>query len=589
MTRDELLWLVKSSGRILGPFPTDKIADLLRTREISVLDEISPPLRRWQTLQYHDEFREVVDSLRKASLSERTEATWTPVTGGLTQTLTDLDGGELTQEITGDLDSFTNTAKEIVVHNVQEQTYTQANAASASRYQSHQGQNTAIQRQVQKTTRGLWIVTAVILISAAAFIFQRRMSAGGFEIRQSQSSLKQSVTSQVQMGHYAEALKELKSYYADPLQSGDLAIYFGSLLIQVENQTVMGRRLLLSVLAAHRPEAKLAYAGLGVADLIDSQLDSARDNFQEALNLDPNYMPALVNLIAVQLQKGDYLGAKQAALRALRTSPDQPEALIMLAEAQLYLFKNNNNLNDLSEVHRMIKNYRLKHWDYAGELGFYSLYFDFLKRDHQLEDRLQAYLDIDPRLTLDHRHNVFIYKGRLQWKVLGRYCEQMVDQLGEGPRILALQASCLAREARWDASRRAIEKAMHQAPKDPLVQAWYSYVLRESGDTDQAGVVLGRATELNRRGEFVLPSLMQARFCQAAGLVDCARENWQRIYERDLDNLPAVAGLAWVQMQIKSNKEAAKMVAKGLKLSSDYIPLLELRQKAESEGWYAAN
>jgi hypothetical protein len=130
---------------------------------------------------------------------------------------------------------------------------------------------------------------------------------------------------------------------------------------------------------------------------------------------------------------------------------------------------------------------------------------------------------------------------------------------------------------------------VHQSPKDPLIQAWYSYVLRESGDNDQAGVVLGRATELNRRGEFILPSLMQARFCQQAGLTDCARENWQRIFERDLDYLPAVAGLAWVHMQNKANGEATKLVSRGLRLSPDYIPLLEIRQKAEAEGWYAGN
>jgi tetratricopeptide (TPR) repeat protein len=130
---------------------------------------------------------------------------------------------------------------------------------------------------------------------------------------------------------------------------------------------------------------------------------------------------------------------------------------------------------------------------------------------------------------------------------------------------------------------------VHQSPKDALIQAWYSYVLRESGDTDQAGVVLGRATDFNRRGDYVLPSLMQARFCQKNDLVECARENWQRIYERDLDTLPAVAGLAWVNAQQKSTAEAAKLLNRGLKISPDYIPLLELRQRAENEGWYVAN
>jgi hypothetical protein len=30
------------------------------------------------------------------------------------------------------------------------------------------------------------------------------------------------------------------------------------------------------------------------------------------------------------------------------------------------------------------------------------------------------------------------------------------------------------------------------------------------------------------------------------------------------------------------------MIEKGLKISPDYIPLLQLRQKAEREGWYVA-
>ncbi|NJL24469.1 MAG: tetratricopeptide repeat protein, partial [Calothrix sp. SM1_5_4] len=448
----EILWLVKSSGRILGPFPTEKIADLLRTREISVLDEVSPPLRRWQTIQYHGEFREIIDSLRKASLSERTEASWTPNTANLTQTLTDVGDAELTDELTGDLDGFTNTAKEIVVHNIPEQSQLPPSHGSG-RYQPQFGQETAIQRQVEKTTRGLWVVTVLILIGAAAFIVQKKMSTGNLEVKPTQTALKHSVIGQVQVGHYQEALRELKNYFTDPLQSGDLAIYFGSLLIQVEGQTVMGRRLLNTVLAAKRPEAKQAYTGLGVADLLDGQLDAAQENFEKALNLDGEYVPAIVNLAAVQLQKGDYTRAKNLALRALRISPFQGEALLMLAEAQMHLYKTNGNGADLAGVTRMIKDFRSKQWDYAGEVGFYGLYFDFLRRERGLDERLQSYLDMDPRLTAEHRHNVFIFKGRTQLEGSCQNLRTDVRAAGWGPRVAALIASCYAREARWDAAR----------------------------------------------------------------------------------------------------------------------------------------
>jgi tetratricopeptide (TPR) repeat protein len=198
-------------------------------------------------------------------------------------------------------------------------------------------------------------------------------------------------------------------------------------------------------------------------------------------------------------------------------------------------------------------------------------------------------LDKDPRLTTDHRHNVFIYKGRTQWKILSRFCEQMAERMGDGSGVSNLLASCYARERRWDSARRAIEKAVQETPKNPLVQAWYAYILRESGDADHASIQLGMANQLNRHEQFNLPILLQARFCQNAKIVDCARDNWQRIYGHNLENLSAIGGLAWVDAEIKSYGEATKLIQNGLKISPDYIPLLELRQRGENEGWYAKN
>lgn len=582
MTRAELPWLVKSSGRILGPFTAEKIGELLRTREISVLDEISKPLRRWQTIQYHEEFRDVVESMRKATLSEKTEATWTPVNQtNATQTLTDLVDGDLTEEIS-QVEGFTSTAKEIVIHNVKEQN--QVAPFTGGRYQATVT-NPAMQRQIEKTTRGLWVVTGIVLLVALGFIVQKRWSMNS-ETRLSPASLKQQIGNMVQAGRYTDALKELKSYFPDPNQSGDLAIYYGSLLIQVENQTVLGRRLLNMVIAQKKPEVKQAYTGLGVADLIDGQWDTAGNNFERALSIDPEYVPALTNLGYVQLQKGDYVNSKNTSLKALKLNPQQGEALLTLVEAQLFLYKSNSNLNELNQIDRKVREFIAHPGDFFGELGFYDLYIDYLNRDRSLNDRIQSYLDKDPRLTQDHRHNVFIYRGRAPSKIMARFCEQMTEQLGEDPRVSALKAGCNVTEQRWDLARKAIEKAVQQAPKDPLIQAWYSLVLKESGDPEQASVILGRATEFNRRNEFGLPTLLQARFCQQQNDVDCARQNYQRLYERDLEYLPAIAGQAWVHAQQKSFSEAIKNIDHGLKLSPYYIPLLTLRQRAEAEKWY---
>ena len=594
MARDEVPWLVKSSGRIMGPHPIAKIVELLRSREVSVLDEISAPARRWQTIQYHPDFKDIVDSLRRANVSDKTETTWTPTsaTGNLTQTLTDITNGAVSSELTEEITGFTGgSQKEIVIHNLPEQrTGPGATPAFSGRFQSTQDQNTAIKRQVEKTTRGMWLVTGVILLAVAAFIVHKKMTRGAAESKPlTAQALKASVLADVQTGQYGEALRDLKAFYPDGNPSADMAIYYGSLIIQIEGQTVVGRRVLNSVIAARRPEMKQAYTSDGIADILDGNLDQAKENFERALAIDSQYVPALVNMAAVHLKRGDYARAKSVAHEALKLNPLQGEALLAWAEAQLYLYKSNANYNELNQVNKHIKEFRARHWDFASELGFYSLYFDSLKPDRQFDEKLKAYLDIDPELTPNHRHNVFIYKGISQWKVLGRLCEQMADKLPESARISAFLASCYTHEGRFDQARKSIEKAVQQSPKDALIQAWYSYILKENGDGNQASVVLGHATEFNRAGDYHLPTLLQARFCATNDEMECARESWQRLYERNQEYLPAVNGLAWVYARKGSRSEALKYLDRGMRISQEYIPLLELRQRAEKEGWYAAN
>lgn len=585
--REDVQWLVKSSGRILGPYSAEQVGELLKTRELSLLDEVQSPGRRWLTVQYHESFRAIVESVRKSSLSDKTEGNWTPTTtGGLTMTLTDVVDGDLTEEITG----YNNTQREIVIHNVHEQAQSVPVSLGSGRYQAAGAQNVAVQQRVEKTTRGLWIVTAVILLAVGIFIFQKRVGKGALEPKATFASLKLDVVSDVQVGSYASALNKMKSYFPDPMQAGELSIYYGSLLIQLENQTLVGRRLLNNVISANRPEAKQAYTGLGIADLIDNQLDSAQENFNKALQIDAGYVPAQINLAVTALLKGDYEGARQQAMRTMQSGSKQAEAILTLAEAELYLFKGGHGNGGLQQVSKLIEEYRGKGgWDYAAELDFYKLYLDYLRGDRAMDEKLAAYLDQDPQLTNDHRHSIFIYRGHMQWKVLARLCEQMTEKLGDGARVAALLASCYSHEGRWENARQQIDRGVAQSPKDPLVQAWNSYILKEGGDADQASVILGRTSEFNRRGEFVLPNILQARFCQQLGDVDCADLSWKKVRDRDLNYLPAVAGLAWVHTQKAAHGEAMKYLEQGLRISADYIPILQLKQKAEKEGWYVAN
>jgi hypothetical protein len=130
-------WMVRSGGRISGPYSKRQIPELLKSREVHLRDEVSEPFSRWITLEFHSQFADEVDAFKREIHSEKTEVSLTPAetTGfGITQTTTDLADSELTQEITHDLSGFTNT-KEIVIDDVQDTPGAQKRNLEAAQYQ----------------------------------------------------------------------------------------------------------------------------------------------------------------------------------------------------------------------------------------------------------------------------------------------------------------------------------------------------------------------------------------------------------------------------------------------------------------------
>ena len=171
--REDKVWLVKASQRIIGPLTQSEILRRLKSREINLGDDASRPGRRWQTIQAHPDFRDMVDEVRRHQVSDETEVSFTP--GNLTQTLTDFSEVELTEELTDKMGNFTRTA-EIVVHDLQEEKKTGPGAPGVARYQAGGiGQNPALKKQVDRTMRTLWIVTALALVTALVFVLQKRI------------------------------------------------------------------------------------------------------------------------------------------------------------------------------------------------------------------------------------------------------------------------------------------------------------------------------------------------------------------------------------------------------------------------------
>lgn len=69
-------WIVKSENKILGPYSFEQIEDLVRKKQISLIDEVRDSSTRWLYVRENPEFKSIVESIRK-ELDSKLESTKT--------------------------------------------------------------------------------------------------------------------------------------------------------------------------------------------------------------------------------------------------------------------------------------------------------------------------------------------------------------------------------------------------------------------------------------------------------------------------------------------------------------------------------
>ncbi len=103
----EKKWLVKSENKILGPYHFDQIEDLLKKKQISLIDEIRDMDTRWLYIRENPSFKKVVDEIRR-ELENKMDSTKTyqsstkPETSAVTNTT-----GNTANKTNFDLPQFT--------------------------------------------------------------------------------------------------------------------------------------------------------------------------------------------------------------------------------------------------------------------------------------------------------------------------------------------------------------------------------------------------------------------------------------------------------------------------------------------------
>ncbi|MBK7843652.1 MAG: hypothetical protein IPJ71_08165 [Bdellovibrionales bacterium] len=587
MTAQDKPWLVKSGGRVVGPYSKQQVEQLLRSREISVMDEVSQPCRRWNCAKDVPFFAKVIEEVRVQNFKFGEDTVTTAIEGTGTITVTEPVDGAVLDDRTDDLNKFQRSRAEIVYEDIDDGSRPSSQAGGSQPYKSFGYQNDmVIANQARATARLAWLVTGAILFGIGTFVFYNRFVAVPFQNRETATDVKRLAMESLVVGDYAEAMEGFqKAYRLDP-RDGDIYAYLGTLQIQVAGQTVVGRRKLQEVISSGRGVfPKLAMTAIGIADLIDGDSISADDKFKQVLALDPYYAPAKINLGASALQRREFKIAREWLSSVVDQGIDEGAAYLMLAEADINLYREEKDPSYLEHAQKQLTRLMQKSFDYFQEAALMLGYIDFIAgRNEQLEQKLGLILDIDPMQTEDHRHDLFVYRGRVSWKSLHQLCLQMVGGLTPSPRVKALRGYCYFRGGQEVEALKSVDDAAAQGVKDALVQSLYAFILDGIGQETRASVALGKATELNASIRLALPMILQGRFYARAGKHKMALELWQSLYRADEKSLVGLAGLAEAHFSLKNYSEAQGYLVEGFRLSKDYRPLYRVKKRAEREG-----
>lgn len=592
MADNDKFWLVRSNGRILGPYNAAEIEDQILTREIIQVDEVCKPMGRWRYVKDVNEFQNAIVKL-KARRPGRPEGTATPnahmsedtitsatTTGSFTEELTPVGRVEPSPSRTV-IPRARSGQAEIVLRDVSEEVVTKKSSSGMSNPNVKAYGTTETlgsKADADKTSRRLWSVVGVLsLLIVAAVGFQYFVRLPGLRSEQARHTY-ESAVNLLKQGDYRSALTAYKHSFELNPANKESHLYLGLLMIQLEEDIGFGRELLQTVLKDNSEYSHLALNGIGLSYLREGEIDRAILNFNKALDAQGDFAEAYINLGVGAFRLGDFKKARTYFNNGLEKKDIDESISLMLAGTLLNLGKRDNEDGATAKALSIIDSVLDNGYDFSQEAMLQKAYAKTLmKMDTEVQQHVLSLLDMHPGLTGKFTHNISVDRELVEWKYYGNWCKEVIKQLGDNSTSKTLEAVCASKSGNIEKARSAIETAVQMDPLNPLVQANYAYILRAQGLVSQATVARGKAVTSNRNGSYMLPFILQAEHCDDIQDAKCSLENWMEVTTK-LQNYPlAIAGITKAYLHQGDQQKAKEQFDLGVKTyEMSFLPINKL-------------
>lgn len=584
--RQEKIWLVKSSTRILGPHSIDEIAQLLVKKHISIIDEVRPPRGRWKYVREHEIFNETVDALRQ----EQENSAEPTQTMTQTQTMTShtvVTKTDITEEVRDDtvtpppipqsdlrapLPPTPGSMKDI---SGRELSVSQKNAAARDVYTAMSDR--AAQQAMHSAQKKMrWVVIALIVLVAASIVFfQLRKTSvrnEGYETLIEQAlRFRGLMLNQQALAMYKKAIQIREP---TPEIQSEMAL----LLIVLDRQNVMGRRILEKELqsSSNRNRVNDAQLGIAISYILEGSLREAEDTLQKILVSEPGNFNARLNLALIAIRKGEWREADRQLEDLSRRSSPHPLVLLGRAVSQLEL-----NTQDPVRMRGL-----------AGEIRSYLASSSQLRQELLMveaallqneplasEGSIREFLYEISRQSPDYVRDLRLDWRIADWEFLERECRSFLNRVAETAMVRAMKAVCLAESGREAEARTVLNEALALAPKDPVILFTQANLLYRAGLRNEAFAVL-RLPELATQPQ---AEALLGKICLVQGDLACAERSISSVMNRGVRQVSLLSNLAEVQWRLGNRPQAQALIREGLTMQPQYLPLIELREKVSGD------
>ncbi|WII72898.1 tetratricopeptide repeat protein [Bdellovibrio sp. 22V] len=579
-------WLVKSSTRILGPFTLSEVTEQLRTKQISIIDEIRQPEGRWSYIRENKLFMEIVRNIREEQDASSEQTMTQSIAQHTVTNITRTDVPAMTDELTPTpvphhLDITPPPASIKDVTPPIEPVSSRSVAAAPAKSYGATG-DSRLQGKIRKKSNVLrWaMIGAAVLVAVGVVLTlsqkDKKKSLGYDELMAQAIRYKS-------LGLYERSLQTYMR--ASKLKEPDIEsqVQMAPVLISEDRQSLLGRRILERALVQEnrsRAEIVDAYLGIAVSYMMDGDLKQAEDTLQKAIGHEPFNISALLNLAIIQQKKGNYAEAMRDFDTIYRKNPQSVLALFGRALSTVENAKTRNDGSDLQGLIRDIKANAQKTGYLRQELMLFLVYAHNLLGDVDgVNQSVVQFLNQIPGQARNYTHPLHVEWRFTQWDYLEKYCAEIYQKQTPNPELKALRAVCFMEVNRDAEAAKLLQEAMAESPKDPYVLATQASYLAKIGRLPEAMTIL-KMPELQTLS---VKNLLMGDICINTQDVGCAQAAYTQAYNQDKKNATALYGLAWVVMHNNDRAGAYEYVRAGLQSEPNFLPLLEMRDQLENE------